>query len=90
MSCSSNIGLFVLYSAGFPPLPPFTLPRVVPGVGLPPSDFVLPPYTANVAPAFTQDMSYLSHMNSSLTKPPANSSVTTSDSINITMSVDPS
>ncbi|KAF7668761.1 hypothetical protein LDENG_00283950 [Lucifuga dentata] len=36
-------------------LPPLHLPSVIPGVTLPPSDFVLPPITTNAAPAVTQD-----------------------------------
>ncbi|XP_044072678.1 Golgi reassembly-stacking protein 2-like isoform X1 [Siniperca chuatsi] len=63
---------------------PFTLPGVVPGVTLPPSDFILPQITANTAPS--------SHiqLNSSLTKTPITSSVTTCESINITMTADSS
>ncbi|XP_040912427.1 Golgi reassembly-stacking protein 2 [Toxotes jaculatrix] len=76
-----------------PLLPPLNFPGVVPGVTLPPSDFVLPPFTPKVAPAVTQDATSPSstiQMNKSLTTTPIPSSVTTSESINITMSVDSS
>ncbi|XP_040004151.1 Golgi reassembly-stacking protein 2-like [Xiphias gladius] len=74
-------------------LPPLNLPSVVPGVTLPPSDFVFPPITANAAPAFKQDTTSPSsaiQMNRLLTKTPIPSSVTTSESVNITMSVESS
>ncbi|XP_051259411.1 Golgi reassembly-stacking protein 2 isoform X1 [Dicentrarchus labrax] len=75
-------------------LPPLTLPGVVPGVTLPPSDFVLPPVSANAAPVVRQDAAFLSstiQMNSILTKSPIPSSpVTACESINITMTADSS
>ncbi|XP_028249099.1 Golgi reassembly-stacking protein 2 [Parambassis ranga] len=82
-----------LQHAGLPPLPPFSLAGVVPGVTLPPSDFVFPTIAANTVPAVAQDAtSPFSNiqMNSSLSKPPNLSSVTTSGSINITMTADSS
>ncbi|XP_008276922.1 Golgi reassembly-stacking protein 2 isoform X2 [Stegastes partitus] len=82
-----------LQHGGFPPLPPLNLPGVVPGVTLPPSDFVFPHISANTAPAVPQDTTSPSstiQMNSSLIKTPNPSSATTSGSINITMSVDSS
>ncbi|XP_023280362.1 Golgi reassembly-stacking protein 2 [Seriola lalandi dorsalis] len=75
-----------LQHAGLP-LPPLNLP----GVTLPPSDLILPPITAKSAPAVTQNTTSPSiQMNRSLTNTPIQSSVTTSESINITMSVDSS
>ncbi|XP_042350743.1 Golgi reassembly-stacking protein 2-like isoform X2 [Plectropomus leopardus] len=74
-------------------LPPLTLPAVVPGVMLPPSDFGLPPITANSPPAVTMDTTYSSsniQMNSSLTRNPIPSPVATSESINITITADSS
>ncbi|XP_019945502.1 Golgi reassembly-stacking protein 2 [Paralichthys olivaceus] len=82
-----------LQHPGLPLLPPLNLPGVVPGVTLPPSDFVLPPITANTFPAVTQFTSSPSstfQMNRSLTRTPVSSSATVTESINITMSVDPS
>ncbi|XP_026232125.1 Golgi reassembly-stacking protein 2 isoform X2 [Anabas testudineus] len=77
--------------AGLPPLPPLNLPSVVPSVMLPPSDFVLPPITANVAPAVTQDAtSPFSQITSSLTNIPITPPMATSESINITMSAESS
>ncbi|XP_071330689.1 Golgi reassembly-stacking protein 2-like [Trachinotus anak] len=81
-----------LQHAGLP-LPPLNLPGVVPGVTLPPSDLIIPPITANLTPAVTQNTTSPSsaiQMNRSLTKTPVPSSVTTSESINITMSVNSS
>ncbi|XP_045909521.1 Golgi reassembly-stacking protein 2-like isoform X1 [Micropterus dolomieu] len=74
-------GVGRLHHAGLPPL---TLPAVVPGVTVPPSDFILPPITANTASS--------SHiqLNSSLTKTPVPSAVTACESINITMTADSS
>lgn len=80
-------GVSGLQHAGLPPL---TLPGVVPGVSLPPSDFVLPPLTTN---AVTQDTTFPSstvQMNSSMAKSLIPSSVTTCESINITMTADSS
>lgn len=74
-------------------LPPLNLPGVVPGVTLHPSDFVLPPITANAAPATTLDTTYPSstiQMNSSLSRTPIPSSVATSESINISITADSS
>ncbi|KAK2906091.1 Golgi reassembly-stacking protein 2-like [Channa argus] len=71
-----------LQHTGLPTLPPLTMPIVVPGVTLPPSDFVLPPITANVSSAVTKDTSSIIQMNTSLNQ--------MSESINIPMSVDSS
>ncbi|XP_035029891.2 Golgi reassembly-stacking protein 2 isoform X2 [Hippoglossus stenolepis] len=84
---------FGLQHPGLPPFHPLNLPGVVPGVTLPPSDFVLPPITANTFAAVTQNTSSPSsvfQMNSSLTRTPVSSSATTSESINIPMSADSS
>ncbi|TDH06902.1 hypothetical protein EPR50_G00118240 [Perca flavescens] len=73
-------------------LPPLTQPGVVPGPTLPPSDFVLPPFTANAVPAVTLDTTYpfsTIQMNSLLTRTPIPSSVA-SESINITMTAESS
>uniref|UniRef100_UPI0037E81ABD Golgi reassembly-stacking protein 2-like n=1 Tax=Semicossyphus pulcher TaxID=241346 RepID=UPI0037E81ABD len=73
-------------------LPPLSLPGGVPDVTMPPSDFTLPPVTANAA-AVTQDNTIPPssiQMNSSLLKTPIPSSVTTCESINITMTADSS
>ncbi|CAK6954158.1 Golgi reassembly-stacking protein 2-like [Scomber scombrus] len=83
-------GVGGLQQSGFPPL---QMPGVAPGVTLPPSGFVLPSVTANAAPVVTQTtMSPYSsiQMNSSLTKTIVSLPVTTSESINITMSADSS
>eukprot|EP00064_Thunnus_orientalis_P009070 superscaffoldBa00001129_g9093 len=74
-------------------LPPLQLPSVAPCVTLPPSGFVLPPITTNAPPAGTQDTTSpfsTIQMNSSLTKTVMSLPVTTSESINITMSADSS
>ncbi|XP_020507126.1 Golgi reassembly-stacking protein 2 isoform X2 [Labrus bergylta] len=73
-------------------LPPFALPGGFPGIALPPSDFIHPPITSNAAPAVTQDTTSPSTliMNNLLTKTPIPSSVTTCESINITMTADSS
>ncbi|KAM9347332.1 Golgi reassembly-stacking protein 2 [Symphorus nematophorus] len=74
-------------------LPPLTLPGAFPAVTLPPSDFVLPPVTGNAAPAVTQNTTFPSstiQMNSTLTNSTIPSSVTTCESINITMTADSS
>lgn len=76
-----------------PGLPPLQLPSVAPCVTLPPSGFVLPPITTNAPPAGTQDTTSpfsTVQMNSSLTKTVMSLPVTTSESINITMSADSS
>lgn len=77
-----------LQPAGHPPL---SLPAGVPGVTLPPPDFILPPLTAHKAPAPTQQTTSPSStliMNCSQTKTSAPSSVTTCESINIPMTAD--
>ncbi|XP_049904469.1 Golgi reassembly-stacking protein 2-like [Epinephelus moara] len=74
-------------------LPPLTLPSVVPGVTLPPPDFVLPPVAANALPAVTMNTTYppsAIQMNSSLTRTPVAPSVATPESINITITADSS
>ncbi|XP_070693763.1 Golgi reassembly-stacking protein 2-like [Pempheris klunzingeri] len=74
-------------------LPPLTLPGVVPGVTLAPSDFILPPIAANEAAAVTQEATSPSstiQMNSSLTNAPVPPSAATCESINITMTADSS
>ncbi|XP_037645717.1 Golgi reassembly-stacking protein 2-like [Sebastes umbrosus] len=74
-------------------LPPLTLPGVVPGVTLPPPDFVLPPITANASPAVTLDTTYPSstiQTNSSLTRTSIPSPVATSETLNIRMTTDSS
>ncbi|XP_049450714.1 Golgi reassembly-stacking protein 2-like [Epinephelus fuscoguttatus] len=74
-------------------LPPLTLPSVVPGVTLPPPDFVLPPVAANTLPAVTMNTTYppsAIQMNSSLTRTPITPSVATPESINITITADSS
>ncbi|XP_034740968.1 Golgi reassembly-stacking protein 2-like [Etheostoma cragini] len=81
-------GVGELQHAGLPSL---TQQREVPGLTLPPSDFVLPPNTANAVPAVTQHPTYpfsTTQMNS-LTTTPIPSSVA-SESINITMTADSS
>ncbi|CAJ1079371.1 Golgi reassembly-stacking protein 2-like [Xyrichtys novacula] len=73
--------------------PPLALHGGVPGLTLPPSDYILPPITANAAPAVTEDITSLStttHTSNSLTSVPISSSTTTSESINITMTADSS
>ncbi|XP_045909522.1 Golgi reassembly-stacking protein 2-like isoform X2 [Micropterus dolomieu] len=81
---TQSVPLSVNPAATLPGLPPLTLPAVVPGVTVPPSDFILPPITANTASS--------SHiqLNSSLTKTPVPSAVTACESINITMTADSS
>ncbi|XP_018540294.1 Golgi reassembly-stacking protein 2 [Lates calcarifer] len=82
-----------LQHPGLQPLPPFNIPTVAPGFKLPPSDLILPPFTAKAVPAVTQNTTSASstiQTNMSMTKTPIPSSVTTSESINITMSVDSS
>ncbi|XP_041806545.1 Golgi reassembly-stacking protein 2-like isoform X2 [Chelmon rostratus] len=91
VSSSHSVPLSVNPAATLPGPPPVTLPGVVPGVTLPPSNFVYPPLTVNAAPAVTQDITFppcTTQMNSTLTKNPIPSSVTTCDSINITVTVD--
>ncbi|XP_027146800.1 Golgi reassembly-stacking protein 2 [Larimichthys crocea] len=70
-------------------LPPLSLPGVVPGATLPPSDCVLPPVAANAGQGTTFPYSTI-QMNSTLTKSTIPSSVTTCESINITMTADSS
>ncbi|XP_029937228.1 Golgi reassembly-stacking protein 2 [Myripristis murdjan] len=76
------------------PLPPLNLPGVIPGVTLPPSDFVLPPIPTNIAaPAVIQDTispSSTIPIESSLTKTPVPSSVATSESSHVTVSLESS
>lgn len=81
--------MFVLCSTGLPPL---TLPGVIPGVTLPPPDFVLPPVAASAFPTVAQDTTFPSptQQNSTLTKSPVPSSGTTCESINISMTADSS
>ncbi|KAF3694873.1 Golgi reassembly-stacking protein 2 [Channa argus] len=81
-SVSYNPTVTTNLQTGLPTLPPLTMPIVVPGVTLPPSDFVLPPITANVSSAVTKDTSSIIQMNTSLNQ--------MSESINIPMSVDSS
>ncbi|XP_030283951.1 Golgi reassembly-stacking protein 2-like [Sparus aurata] len=75
-----------------PGLPPLTLPGVIPGVTLPPPDFVLPPVAASAFPTVAQDTTFPSptQQNSTLTKSPVPSSGTTCESINISMTADSS
>ncbi|XP_030614214.1 Golgi reassembly-stacking protein 2 [Archocentrus centrarchus] len=77
-----------LQRTGLPPLPALNLPGVAPSATLPLSNFVAPPVFASTSPAVTQDSTI--PMNSFLAKTPNSPSVTTSGSINITMSVDSS
>lgn len=77
-----------LQHTGLPPLPALNLPGVAPSATLPRSNFVAPPVFASTSPAVTQDSTIL--MNSFPAKTPNSPSVTTSGSINITMSVDSS
>ncbi|XP_074550205.1 Golgi reassembly-stacking protein 2-like [Halichoeres trimaculatus] len=69
--------------------PPLAMHSGVPGVTLPPSDFILPPILANAAPAVTS-LSSKTQTNNSLTDTPAAPPVTTCESINITMTADSS
>ncbi|XP_041662828.1 Golgi reassembly-stacking protein 2 [Cheilinus undulatus] len=81
-------GVSGLQPAGLPPL---SLPAGVPGVTLPPPDFILPPITAYTAPAATHETASPSStliMNNSLSKTSIQSSVNTSESINIPMTTD--
>lgn len=80
---------FVFCAAGLPPLLPFNLPSDGHAATLPPSDYFPPPFTGNAAPAVEQATTFppsAVQMNSSLTRTP--SSVTSSESINITSSAD--
>ncbi|XP_070832816.1 Golgi reassembly-stacking protein 2-like [Chaetodon trifascialis] len=73
--------------------PPVTLPGALSGVTLPPSNLVYPPFTAHAAHAVTQDTTFPPcsiQMNRTLTKTPIPSSVTTCESVNITMTADSS
>nr|XP_046260022.1 Golgi reassembly-stacking protein 2-like isoform X2 [Scatophagus argus] len=70
-------------------LPPLTLPGVVPGVTLPPSDFVLPPLTANAVPTVAFPPSTI-QVNSTPTKSSIPSSVIACESINIPITTDSS
>ncbi|XP_068560468.1 Golgi reassembly-stacking protein 2-like [Cebidichthys violaceus] len=75
-------------------LPPLSMPAVVPGVTLPPSDFVLPSITAHASPVTlhtsTTYPSSTIQMNSSLTRISIPTAVAPSESINITMTADSS
>lgn len=71
-------------SAGLPPLSAINLPGVAPSATPPLSNFVSPPVFASTSPASTM------LMNSFHAKTPNSPSVTTSGSINITMSADSS
>ncbi|XP_029314619.1 Golgi reassembly-stacking protein 2-like [Cottoperca gobio] len=76
-------GVGGLKHAGPPPLS-------LPGVTLPPPDFVFPPIAAPVVTLDPTCPSSAIQMNSSLTRAPIPSSVATSESINITMTADSS
>ncbi|XP_029967243.1 Golgi reassembly-stacking protein 2-like [Salarias fasciatus] len=73
-----------LQHAGLPPLPPLNAPGVVPGVPLPPPEFVSPPVTTYTSPSSTIQMN--SSPTDSPEPPPA--AAAASGSVKITMSAD--